>query len=356
MPQSESQSVGKRRPFRLLLAALIGLGFFLSLAGAVAWYLAARAAAKALDALIVGEDAHGRIWSCPERRISGFPFALELSCLGPSFSGLISGKPMVARMQAVHARVHLLRPHEVTAQIEAPFTLRSDDGRTDLSFSWSSLQFVIGGVPEDVSQIAFSGEALAAHGLAEGFGALVVQAGRFNGVTGKSASGQDRSYDFRIAAQAVASPWLVMALGSQQPGEIKADGTVTEVSFDPSERPAESLEHWRAKDGRIDFGNLAFSQGETQISARGTLKLDATHRLQGRLDTESLGIEPILRSHGINPSLATAGLLLSSFLGGKAQAAAPPNAPAVLHLPLRLEGGAVIIGPVQTPIRLPALY
>ncbi len=356
MPRNESQNVGKRRPLQPLLAGLAGLGVFACLAGAIAWHVAEQAAANALDALIVSEEAHGRVWSCPKRRISGFPFALELNCLEPSFSGRISGKPMVARMQALRARVHVLYPHEVTAKIEAPFALRSEDGHTDLSFSWSSMQFVIGGVPEDVAQIAFRGEALATQGLAEGFGALVMQAGRFNGVIGKSASGQDRSYDFRIAAQDVASPWMTMALGSQQPAEIKADGTVTEVSFDPSERPAESLEHWRAKDGRIDFGNLAFSQGETQVSARGTLKLDATHRLQGRLDTESLGIETILRSHGINPSFATAGLLLSGLLGSKTQAAAPPSAPAALHLPVRLEGGAVIIGPVQTPIRLPALY
>ncbi|MGO9004520.1 MAG: DUF2125 domain-containing protein [Beijerinckiaceae bacterium] len=356
MPQSESQSVGKRRPLRLLLAGLLGVGVFACLVGALAWYLAEQAAAKALDALIASEEAHGRVWSCPERRISGFPLALELSCLKPSFSGLISGKPMVARMQALHARVHLLRPHEVTAQIEAPLALRSEDGRTDLSFTWSSMQFVGGGVPEDIAQVAFRGEGLATQGLAEGFGALVVQAGRFDGMIGKSARGQDRAYDFRFAAQDVASPWLVMVLGSQQPAEIKTEGTVTEVSFDLSARPAESLEHWRAKDGRIDFGNLGFSQGEMQVSARGTLKLDAAHRLQGRLDTGSLGIEPILRRHGINPSLATAGLLLSSLFGGKAQAAAPPSAPAVLHVPLRLEGGAVIVGPVQTSIRLPALY
>jgi hypothetical protein len=356
MLQNESQSVGKRRPLRLLLAGLLGVGVFACLASAIAWYLAEQAAAKALDAFIVSEGARGGVWSCPERRISGFPLALELSCLEPSFSGLISGKPMVARMQSLHARVNLLRPHEVTAQIEAPFALRSEDGRTDLSFTWSSMQFVVGGVPEEIAQVSFRGEGLATQGLAEGIGALVVQAGRFNGVIGKSAGGQNRSYDFRFAAQDVASPWLVMVLGLRQPAEIKTDGTVTEVSFDPSERPAESLEHWRVKGGRIDFSNLAVSQGETQVSARGTLKLDATHCLQGRLDTESLGIEPVLRRHGINPSLATAGLLLNSLFGGKKQGAAPPSAPAVLHLPLRLEGGAVIVGPVQTSIRLPALY
>jgi hypothetical protein len=355
MPEKKPQSLGKVRRTRPRLAALVGLGLFVSLAGAGAWYVASEAAANALDAMIASEETHGRVWSCPQRRISIFPFGMELTCQEPSFHGLVSGRPMQAKLQALRASVSLFHPHDVAGEIGAPFTLRSDDGSTDVSMSWSAMHVVVSGGPEGVSQIVFSGEGFSTQGAMESFGALAAQARRFDGTIGRAAGGQERSYDFRLAAQDVANPWLALLLGAQQPIEFKSHGTVTEVAFDPAERPAESLERWRANGGHIDFGDLGFTQGETQVSAKGTLRVDATHHLQGQLDTVSRNIEPLLRRYGINPSLATAGLLLSSLLGGQTQNAAPA-ADGALLLPLRFEGGAVIIGPVKTSIRLPALY
>jgi hypothetical protein len=355
MLENEPQSRGKRSRARSRLAGLVGLGLFVCLGGVGAWYFASQAAANALDAVIANEEAHGRVWSCPQRRISAFPFGMELTCEAPSFHGLVSGKPMQVKLQALRASVSLFHPHDVTAEIGAPFTLRSDDGQTDVSMSWSAMHVVVSGVPDEVAQIALSGEGFATRGAMENFGALAAQARRFDATIGRSANGQERSYDFRVAAQDVANPWLAQLLGAQQPIEFKTHGTATNVAFDPAERPAESLERWRANGGHIDFGNLGFTQGETQVSANGTLKIDATRHLQGQLDTTSRNIEPLLRRYGINPSLATAGLLLSSLLGGQPQNATPATDGALL-LPLRFEGGALIIGPVKTSIRMPALY
>jgi hypothetical protein len=353
MPLHQAQDALKTRRLRPFLVGLAGVGLFFCLAIAIAWYVATQIATRTLDAWILDEQKHGRIWSCPERQMAGFPFAIELRCAEPHFAGLVSGKPMGLHVKALRATVHLFHPHDVTAAIEAPFVLRSEDGRTDMSFAWDSLQVTASGLPDEPGEIAFRGEGLTIHGFAEGLGTLAAQAAHFDGIVGKAANKQERAYDFHFTAHDVGNPLLTIALGSQHIDEFKTDGTITEVAFDAAARPADNLEHWRVRDGRIDFVNLALSRAETQISARGTLKLDAAHQPQGRFATESAGLEPILQRNGINPSLATAGVLLSGLLGGDTSVAAKPGA---LRLPVRLEGGSVIIGPIHTAIRLPPLY
>jgi hypothetical protein len=350
MPQHE---IIKKRRYWPLVLGLTGSGALLCLAISLAWHFAAAAAGGALDALILKEQKHGRVWSCPERRIAGFPFAIELACVEPRFAGLVSGVQTEVQAKALHARFSLFRPTEVTAEIEAPFALRSADGRTDISARWTSLQIVASGAPQEPKRILFRGQAVAIHGFTEALGTLAAEAAQCDGAIAKAASAEPHAYDFRLAAQDIANPLLATALGSQRIDEFKTGGTITEAVFDPSVRPAHNLEQWRMRGGRIDFANLDLSQAETRVSAQGTLMLDAAHRPQGKFDTQSVGLEPILQRHGINPSLVTAGVLLSGLLGGGSASAGKPGE---LRLPVRAEGGGLTIGPVKTAVRLSPLY
>lgn len=353
LQQSRPQELGKTRLLRRVLIGVAALGLVLCLAGALAWYFAAQAATGALDAMIAQEAAHGRVWTCPDRRIGGFPLSIEVACQGPSYAGLLSGEPTSVRAKALRASVPLLHPNEVTAEIEAPFTLRSQDGRTEITAAWTSLRIVATGVPAEVSEISFRGQGLAAQGHDPALGSVAFQAAGFDGVIGTSARGTPQAVDFRLAAQQVVNPLIASALGSSQGVDLRARGTLTQAAFDPTRLPAENLENWRVRGGSLDFGDVGFVQDKTELSARGTLMLDAAHRLQGRLDTEAQGLEPILRRYGINPSLAAAGNLLSSLLGGGAPA---PSTPSALRLPLRFDSGSVIVGPIKTGLHVPPLY
>jgi hypothetical protein len=357
MLQDKGPDVKLRRRSRPLLLVVAGLLLAFCLAGAGTWFVAAQMTAKALDQMIAEGRAQGQALSCPNRRMSGFPFALELSCDGPSFAGLISGKPTKIQIKALRASLRIFNPREIAIAADPPFELRSEDSKSDLSVTWSSLELVAGGLPEAVSQVSFRGQGLAIGGVLDGLGNMTAQAARVGGSVTRSPEDQNAdSYDFHVTAIESANPRLASIIGARPISEFKADGRITQASFDLALLPAETMEHWRSKGGRIDFSTLSISQGETRVSAHGTLALDAGHRPQGRLDTESVGIEPLLRRYGINPSLATAGMLLSSLLGGGNSPAAEPNSPAGLRLPLRLDNGAVIIGPVQTGIHLPPLY
>jgi hypothetical protein len=349
MPQHE---IIRKRRYRPLVFGLAGFGALLCLAISLAWHFAAEAASGALDSLILTEQKHGRVWSCPERRIAGFPFTIELACAEPRFAGLVSGVPIEVQAKALRSRFSLLRPNEVTAEVEAPFALRSADGRTDVSALWTSLQIVVSGLPDEPARILLRGQSVAVHGFAEGLGTLAAEAAHLDGIVAKAAAGSPHAYDFRFTAHDVTNPLLATALGSQRIDELKTDGTITEFAFDTTVLPAHNLEQWRMRGGRIDFANLALSQAETHVAAQGTLRLDAAHRPQGKFDTQSVGLEPILQRYGINPSLVTAGVLLSSLLGGTSSAGKPGE----LRLPVRAEGGGLTIGPVKTAVRLSPLY
>ena len=144
-------------------------------------------------------------------------------------------------------------------------------------------------------------------------------------------------------------------LGKGLPADIAAHGTVTKAAFDPNLTLPQNMDNWRRAGGELELADLSLTQGATKFSAHGSLGLDDLHRVEGKLETESRGFEPLLLRLGVNPVLVSAGTLLSGLLGG-----APPEhadaQPDALLLPIAFDDGYVSIGPAQTSIRLPALY
>ncbi len=121
-------------------------------------------------------------------------------------------------------------------------------------------------------------------------------------------------------------------------------------------RQRRSSRHWingASPAARVDLANLAAIRGETKFQARGTLRLDAAHELEGQLDAQCLGFEPVLRRLGVDPALIAVGSLLTNLLGGGDTNSTGPQP---LHLPVGFTNGRLSIGPVRTSIRVPPLY
>lgn len=346
------------KPPRKLLpwaAAAIGLLVLVALGWTQLWRFAARESEKTIEAWIAREKSFGRIWSCPERKIEGFPFAIEIACTKPRFEGIIFGQHFAGGLNGLRATAVLTHPTAVTAEIASPFAVLSDDRKIDLELAWNSLQVVLDGLPQNIWRVAITGEKLVLRGNWEGVGPVNGAAGHLSADAAAHREQTDRAYDFRVALSDATLPDLDRFLGAARPAEIAAQGTLTEAAFDPTLTVVENIDHWRAAGGRLDLADASLTHGTMTFKARGALSLDESHRVEGKLDTESRGLEPVLQSLGVNPMLVSAGALLSTLVIG-AMPSRAETAPETLIVRIGFDGGRVSIGPARTSIQVPPLY
>jgi hypothetical protein len=361
--QANDQFILKRRPrsrFSSTVSVLIlALIFALLIAGwSLFWFLAAQQTEALLDAWTKREKSVDRIWTCPNRRIAGYPFGIEIICEKPGFSGEVLGRQLTGGVNAFHATASLFHPDKVEVLAAPPFELRSDDGDGEINLQWSVMRVRLDGLPQDVGAVSVEGSDVTLRGGLKGLGALAGRAGSASGTVAIVPERRaDDVYTFHLALDDASVPALDALLGSTPPDAIRFDGTVTKANFGVAGTVAERLEHWRLAGGHIEFTEAAVTRGATRLAARGALQLDDQHRPQGLLDAEFAGAEPLLKRYGVNPSLVAAGSLLSALLGGKPNgAAASAGGPPSLHLPVTLQSGLVTIGPVRTSLAVPALY
>lgn len=356
--EAEAPEAPEAKPWRRFLpwaAAALALLVFLASAWTLFWRFAAGQSEQTITAWIDREKGFGRIWSCPERRIAGFPFAIDIACTKPHFDGLIFGRHFSGGLNGFHAEAFLFQPSVVTARLGSPFAVLSDDRTTHLELAWDSLELVLDGLPQNVWRVSINADKITWRGTLEGLGGVIGRADRVVADAMAHPDQTDRAYDFNIAVSAASLPDLDRFLGAVLPTDIAAQGTVTKAIFNLAPSLAENMDTWRAAGGRLDLAEASLTHGDTKFTAHGSLHLDELHRIQGKLDTESRGLEPLLLRLGVNPVLVSAGTLLSSLIAG-ASPSGGDTPPETLVVPVGFDDGRVSIGPARTSIRLPPLY
>ncbi len=354
MQSSVASAAGVRQKHPNWLPRLL-----LALAGAaigwsVLWYFAARQTGQVLDAWLAREKTFGRVWSCPDRHIGGYPFAIAIACAAPRFDGLIFGHNYSGTLQGFRATAVLSRPRDVDVEVASPFVATSEDGTVNFQITWDALAIQLNGLPQDLWQVAIDGRNFVLHGAA---GAVGI-AGKVSDAKAKivQRAGTDGNrLDFDVAFDGTALPMIDQALGPGNPADISAQGTATQTAFDPRLSAAQNLERWRAAGGRVNLTTFALTRGDTKFVAKGAFALDDAHRVDGQFDTRSSGFEPVLQHYGIDPGLISFGALLGNLLSGGSGQTQQQQTTA-LHLPVRIEDGAIAVGPIRTSIRIPPAY
>ena len=103
------------------------------------WFYAAGRAEREIDAWIGREAKLGRIWTCTDRHLAGFPFRFELRCLMPKLE-TVGGDAMRFTAASVEAVAQVWAPNHLVADFVGP--ARVDDLTTGQSYvaAWSLLQ------------------------------------------------------------------------------------------------------------------------------------------------------------------------------------------------------------------------
>jgi hypothetical protein len=354
------------RSGRLWLYAPFVMLALVALAWTAAWFVIRDRTAQALDDAIAREAAAGRVWTCRDRTIGGYPFRLEVTC---SELTLARG-PATAAFGRVLSVAQVYNPRHVITEIAGP--LKATDGGSALEGSWRLLQ----------TSVHVAGDGLGRASLAMDGGAF---RGRGAGPAGvpvdfqasaerleahlrpdPARGGPEGAYDVAIRADKALIPALDPLLGGAEPADLFANAVVTQVPAFATSSGPDGLERWRTAGGRIEVERLHVAKGARRLELKGRLGLDDLHRPTARLDVQAAGLEGLVASLTGGRAPGAADALLGLLTGGgrprpEAPGTAPgqkPGEPALRPLPpLTLENGRVLLGPFPIPgVRLNPVY
>lgn len=332
----------------VIVAAVVGWSLF--------WFIASRKAEAALNAWTEREAQAGRTWICPERRISGYPLDVEISCANPLFQGEILGRKFTGSLRGFRASTPLLRTDALIAELEPPLVAKTSDGAINAILQWGSLGLELIGAPNAVSRASLLGELVTVQGAVGDIEALTGSLGNFHAYFVLPPGRQDYAYDFRLAANDASFPAIESRFGLQPPISLGLNGSVTQTNLMGAGGLEDRLEHWRLGGGKIDLKSLRLTSGTASLDAHGDLGLDDQHRVRGNLDTTIDGLQPLLRQLGVDPGIVAASELVTNLLGKRSQPDAGGASSAHLPVPFKIADGWLSIGPVRTQIQFPPLY
>lgn len=395
-PDAAPGTPAPRRRSRFWLYAPYAALLVLALVWSVGWVFVRARAVSEIDGFFAREAVAGRTWDCPGRSVGGYPFRIEVRCdaLGLTRSDLsLALGPVVAVAQ-------IYQPGHVIVEAKGP--LRLKEGGTTLAADWrlfeASFHAALSGFqrlslvvesPKGTVEGVLLGRAAPDSAPPEAAPApgappaspppgtspvpITFAADHFE-AHARPTPGRfeaDGAVDLSARLARAALPVLDPLLGGSEPADLALDATVNRArGFGPRPLPVE-LERWRAEGGSLDVTRLSLAKGPRRVQARGTLALDAVHRISGEASLRALGVEQIVgaimgQQLGAERG-ALIGNLVGQLLGGLARprnGGAPADPPAAGDEaglkplpPLRLADGRVFLGPLAIPnVRLVPLY
>ncbi len=123
------------RPWLILPVLSVAI---LCLGWTTLWLFASVEAAKSMDAWITREAEKEHVWTCPGRKVTGFPLQIDVSCAQPTFSGRVGGAMLEGKVVALRAEVPLYRPNAIAIVAEGPLQLRRPEGGEAATVSWTA--------------------------------------------------------------------------------------------------------------------------------------------------------------------------------------------------------------------------
>ncbi len=268
-----------------------------------------------------GREAFGRVWSCTDPKIGGYPAAISINLRIAAFRRSDLRHIYSGTLQGLHVTASVAHPRDIDIAADSPFVAHSEDEKVNFHLTWRGLNVRLSGLPENLWQAAVSGQDIELHGSAAP--SVLRAPWAKTAVTAVQRVTQNGpAIDFDLTLGATTLPLIEQVLGPGAPADIAAQGTVTKTSFEPSLTPVQNLDLWRTAGGHVDLATFNLTRGDTKFAAKGTFAFSPAHRVNGHFETTSSGLEPVLQHYGVDPGLLSFGALLGNLLSGPFQRAA----------------------------------
>jgi hypothetical protein len=342
-PPKRYSRVGLYVPLFAVIVLAIGWSIF--------WYVSATITGREIGVWIKREAQNGRDWTCPERSVGGYPFRIEITCKNPTFSGPAAGIPVAGKLAGIHLVAQIYNPKLIIGEADGPFDFILTQDGTRTTANWKLMQISVRGVPDALQRTSFIADQIAVSVTSSNGRAFSGRADNLQIHLRRGAEDQ-HAFDFAVTSTNTVSADLDSATGIDAPATLQVYGTVTQAETIGGGTIPQLLERWRTAGGSLVLDNAAIVKGSLNAQGTGTLHIDGTHRLDGRLDLTASGLAPVLQRYGIAPQLLDIGGLIGGLLTGRA----PAQGAGQIRLPLTFDHGQLGLGPVRSLALLPPLY
>ena len=334
-------------PYVALLVVCLGWSAF--------WMVAAQSTESALADWFAQEEHVGRVWSCPQRSVGGFPFRIEVRCSRPGFAGRLGGMTGAGSVGDLLAAANLYNPTLIVAEVASPLAFRAQGDSLKLSLEWKDLRVSHRSHDGAFERGSLEIEAPVLRVEGTGFAALGGQA-RHAEVHVRPDPDSETGLEVALRAEGVVAAGLDALTGETSPLDTILSASVAQASAASGSSLPAILEHWRLAEGRIDLREFKAAKGDARLEARGQLALDPLHRLRGALDLSAAGMGPLLQRLGLPAGGLAMGGLLGGLLGATPAAGEAQAAPGTLRVPRSFANGRATIGPLRLPVVLQPVY
>lgn len=257
------------------------------------WYYAAGEAEARINAWQAQQANAGRVFSCGTQTVGGFPFRIEVRCVGASAELKDTQPPVSLKVKDILVVAQVWDPKLLIAEFTGPLTA-SDPGQAPYAMaSWTLAQASVRGTPEAPDRASIAVDDLKLSGAAPGnpplFDAKHAELhARMQFGSWPSNPALDLAVNLKSATAQALSPYARDPLDA----DILA---VLHGMKDFAVKPLNvRLREWQAVGGKFEIQNARIAQGETLATVTGTLGLTQAGRLDGALRLSVAGFDKFL--------------------------------------------------------------
>lgn len=309
----------------IVLAVLAGLG-------GIGWFVVAGIVDQRVAAFLARSAERGRVITCDDRRIEGFPARMVVVCGRAGFTEERGGRTMTITLGRVTARLGLDDPRNLHIEAASPATVRRGE-TPPVDLGWRSLlgRVELAGTQPREFRLTVDGVTVRAPGV-DIDGATIARL-EARGESEPGIQPAEGSAAFSLSATGVASPKLAEVLRGPDPVDIAVAGRLTRAPAVIGRQLPAVLEDWRRAGGELTFTRIAVTRAVATLEAQGVFALDAERRPIGRLTGQASGFADLLAPYA-GQAAALAALLPIGGRGGR------------LPIALTIRDGRVRVGPV----------
>lgn len=350
-----SPAIRRRKPW--IIAVPLMLVVVLGLCWSGLWVYASARADREIDAWIAREAKLGRVWTCKERSLGGFPFRFELLCREPTLATHGTGDALRITAARAHLVAQVWAPNHMVAEFDGPAKVEDLATGHVYGATWSLLQMsgiaTIDGVPQRFS-VAVDNPAIqrtpgdAAETLfsAKHFESHVRRSPPASG------TGPD-GVDYAFGLVDGVNPALSGG-GVTGPVNLVLQGSVSAVDNLQPMSMAERIRAWAAANGTLKVDTFSLTTPKAALTASGALGVDPQGRVFGVVSLGFAGIDELTKA------LAQGGVItpeMASIANALALAGRPGDVAGRrgTTFSITLKEGAVQLGKVPVGI-IPPLF
>ena len=335
------------------------------------WFFASAKAETTLNGWREREAKAGRVYSCEQQSIGGYPFRIEVRCLVPAavFEGT---PPVVLKAKDLLTAVQVYDPNLVISELQGPLSIGEPDKPPNFIANWRLGQSSVRGTPSSPERVSFVLEGPTVERVAEGGYVNVFKAERAE-LHGRIAAGSANDHpviDLALLLQSAVAPELHAA--AKEPIDADVVAVLRGLKdFAPKPWP-DRFREVQAANGQIEIVKARVQQEDVIAVGAGALGLTPGGNLNGNLQVTVVNLDKVLKKFDLERVMSEGqvGATFNSLdrilpgLGNMVRQNAPnllasigqrtilEGKPAVA-LPLRFVDGAVYLGPIPVGRTLP---